>query len=214
MPETVDTNLPARDIIRHLTHELRQPLSALESIAFYLQMTAADRPADIVAQVGRLQQMVENANWVLSDVMHMMQMAPPHAVAVDAAEVMDEVLAEGWVVEGLRVRAECAAEMSAAWVDPEQFRHLLRSLLYFLRRRTAAPGEVELFCGETEGRLRMEARAIAPGVVAADVFHPLEPNQLFTCRRIAENHGGRFTAENREGGELRLQLELPLAARG
>jgi hypothetical protein len=42
----------------------------LESIAFYLQMTVGGGGSDVSAQVERLQQMVDNANWVLSDVLH------------------------------------------------------------------------------------------------------------------------------------------------
>jgi signal transduction histidine kinase len=125
MPETANTNLPVNDVLRHLTHELRQPLSALESIAFYLQMTLGGGGSDVSVQVNRLQQMVDSANWVLSDVLHLLQMAPP---------------------------------------KPEL------------------------------------------------LFNPLEANQLLTCRRIAENNGGCFSAEKDKFGWLCLRLAVPLAA--
>ena len=212
MPETANTNLPVQDVIRHLTHELRQPLSALESIAFYLQMTIGGGGSDVGAQVNRLQQMVDSANWVLSDVLHLLRMAAPNPEAVDIPELADEVLTESWVSEGLAIQQEFAADLPAAWVDSEQLRHLLRSVLQFLRRSADEPRAVNISGTSTTGYFHMEMRANAPGVVPESLFNPLEPNQLLTCRRIAENNGGRFTAEKDGLGWLCLRLELPVAA--
>ena len=212
MPETADTNLPVQDVIRHLTHELRQPLSALESIAFYLQMTIGGGGSDLGAQINRLQQMVDNANWVLSDVLHLMHMAPPNPEAVDLTELAGEVLTESWVSEGLAIQQEFAADLPAAWVDIEQLRHLLRSVLQFLRRSADEPRAVNISGTTAANSLLLEFRANAPGVVTESLFNPLEPNQLLTCRRIAEVNGGRFNAEKDGFGWLCLRLALPVAA--
>lgn len=212
MSQTADSNLPVQDVIRHLTHELRQPLSALESIAYYLQMTVGGGGCDVSAQVNRLQQMVDNANWILSDVLHLMQMAAPRPEAVDIPELADEVLTESWVSEGLTIQQEFAADLPAAWVDIEQLRHLLRSMLQFLRRSVDESRAVNLSGTSTTSYFHMEMRANAPGVVPESLFNPLEPNQLLTCRRIAESNGGRFTAEKDSFGWLCLRLELPLDA--
>ncbi len=212
MTEIVDTNLPVRDVIRHLTHELRQPLSALESIAFYLQMTVGAGASDVGAQVGRLQQMVDSANWVLSDVLHLLQMAPPNPEAVDVAELADDVLTESWVTDGLVIQKEFAAELPAAWVDLEQLRHLLRGVLQFLRRSVDDPGAVNISANATGDEFQLEFRAAAASVSIAPLFNPLEPNQLLTCRRISENNGGGFDVGKDDLGWICLRLSLPLAA--
>ena len=212
MPETTDTNLPAKDVLRHLTHELRQPLSALESIAFYLQMTVGNGGSDISAQVNRLQQMVDSANWVLSDVLHLLQMTPPNPEAIDVCELTEEVLTETWVTDGLRIEPEFAEELPTAWVDAEQLRHLLRSVLQFLRRSVEEPGDIQL-CGAALGSsYQLEFRAVAPSVAIDSLFNSLESNQLLTCRRIAENNKGTFTAEKDVFGRLCLSLAVPQAA--
>ncbi|MFN0107127.1 MAG: hypothetical protein ACKV2U_34145 [Bryobacteraceae bacterium] len=212
MPEIADTNLPTKDVIQHLTHELRQPLSALESIAFYLQMAVGGSGSDVGAQVNRLQQMVDSANWVLSDVLHLLQMTPPNSEAVDIGELSSEVLSETWVSEGLTVRTEFAEELPAAWVDSEQLRHLLRSVLQFLRRSVDEPRAINLSGSSAAGSMHIEFRANAPSVVVEALFSPLEANQLLTCRRIAENNAGRFSAEKDEQGWICLGVDLPLAA--
>jgi light-regulated signal transduction histidine kinase (bacteriophytochrome) len=213
MLETASTNLPVKDVVRHLTHELRQPLSALESIAFYLKMTVGGASgADIVLQVNRLQQMVDSANWVLSDVLHLMQMAPPSPEAVDIPELAEEVLTESWVSEGLAVQREFTPGLRAAWADIEQLRHLLRSVFQFLRRSIDEPQAINVSGTSTTRSLLLEFRASAPRMTPESLFNPLEPNQLLTCRRIADNNGGRFSAEKDDRGWLCLRLELPTVA--
>jgi len=211
MPETADSNLPVKDVIRHLTHELRQPLSALESIAFYLQMTIGGGAGDVSVQVDRLQQMVDSLNWVVSDVIHLMHMTPPNPESVNIHELTEEVLAESWISEGLTFQQDLDPEMPGAWADLEQLRHLLRSALQFLRRSAAEPREVAVSGTTSAASFQLMMRTNAPAVVPEELFNPLEPNQLLTCRRIAENNGGRFRAEKDGQGRLSLCLDLPVA---
>ncbi len=63
MTSSVDAN--AR--LRHLAHELRQPLSGIESIAYYLEMALDGENPQIVEQCDLLRQMVRHANWLLED---------------------------------------------------------------------------------------------------------------------------------------------------
>ena len=46
------------DIVRHIAHELRQPLSTIESIAFYLEMVLPRTEGKARRQLGKLQQEV------------------------------------------------------------------------------------------------------------------------------------------------------------
>jgi nitrogen-specific signal transduction histidine kinase len=211
MPDIADINLPAKDVVRHLTHELRQPLSALESIAFYLQMTVGGGGSDVSAQVERLQQMVDNANFVLSDVLHLLQMTPPSPVAVVLDELLEEVLCEAWASEGLAVETDIDEGLPAMWADLEQARHLFRSVLHFLRKSVAEPRRVSIAARVVESTLHIECSAHAPHVVPAALFHPLEGNQLLTCRRIAENNHGHFAAEKDDEGRLLLRLDVPVS---
>ncbi|MBI2687924.1 MAG: HAMP domain-containing histidine kinase [Acidobacteria bacterium] len=212
MPDIADTNLPAKDVVRHLSHELRQPLSALESIAFYLQMTAAEGGTDLTAQVNRLQQMVDSANWVLSDVLYLLHMNPPNPEDVELDELTEEVLTEAWVGEGLSIEWDFEEFLPPARADLEQLRHLLRSVLHFLRRTVDGLGTIEMSAAAVNRTIYLSIRTWAPALNAESLFNPLQGNQLFTCRRIAENNAGRFHAEKDDRGCLCLRLDLPAAS--
>jgi nitrogen-specific signal transduction histidine kinase len=53
------TSTPMEDLV----HELRQPLSAIECIAYYLEITSPDEK--VRAQVERIQAMISQANRIL-----------------------------------------------------------------------------------------------------------------------------------------------------
>ena len=52
-------------VVRNLTHDLRQPLSAIEAIAYYLEMTLPPDQLDARKFLLQIQHMVERANSIL-----------------------------------------------------------------------------------------------------------------------------------------------------
>ncbi len=60
------TSMPERDeMVRDFIHDLRQPLSSIEAIAYYLEMTLPADQLEARQYMRRLQQLVEQANSML-----------------------------------------------------------------------------------------------------------------------------------------------------
>jgi signal transduction histidine kinase len=57
---------PADEFLGTLAHELRQPLSNIEAIAYYLSMILPPGDQNIQAQVARIRELVEQTNSILS----------------------------------------------------------------------------------------------------------------------------------------------------
>lgn len=55
------------DLICNLAHELRQPLSAIEAIAYYLEKTLPAEQMEARQYMMRLQELVETSSTILSD---------------------------------------------------------------------------------------------------------------------------------------------------
>jgi signal transduction histidine kinase len=55
----------AEDALHNLLHELRQPLSSIEAIAYYMEMTLPAEQFQARQYMWRLQQLVEQANAIL-----------------------------------------------------------------------------------------------------------------------------------------------------
>jgi signal transduction histidine kinase len=81
-------------VVRHIAHELRQPLSTIESIAFYLEMVLPRADAKARKQLGKLQQEVHQISWILSDAIHFLGAAPLHLQLMDLTEVVSRCLSE------------------------------------------------------------------------------------------------------------------------
>jgi signal transduction histidine kinase len=58
--------LPMRDeLVRDFIHDMRQPLSSIEAIAYYLEMTLPAEQLQARQYMRRLQQLVDEANSIL-----------------------------------------------------------------------------------------------------------------------------------------------------
>ena len=58
-------DLPATETIQDLVHELRQPLSSIEAIAYYVEMTLPPEQLQARQQMHRLQELVARAESIL-----------------------------------------------------------------------------------------------------------------------------------------------------
>ncbi len=66
-PTYIDaTSAPARDeVVRDFIHDMRQPLSSIEAIAYYLEMTLPAEQLQARQYMRKLQQLVDEANTIL-----------------------------------------------------------------------------------------------------------------------------------------------------
>jgi signal transduction histidine kinase len=221
---------PAPDpefLLQHLAHELRQPLSTIESIAYYLGLTLPRHDTRSHEQVEKLQQLVEQTNWILADALFFLQATPLRTQRLDLQEVVTQVVMERARSEICDVEFYADEEPAIAMLDPVQAQHLVRSLTNLLaqlaRERQAAPAPVRIRCQAIgrPGRITAEFLVTAPGFTRVEIERLGEPFQsrvpagsglaLPCARRIAEGHGGTIEIEQRPTGEFVFLLTLPAA---
>jgi signal transduction histidine kinase len=65
--ETMTSLSTPEDLVRDLIHDLRQPLSSIEAIAYYLEMTLPPEQIQARLYMRRLQQLVDQTSSVLHD---------------------------------------------------------------------------------------------------------------------------------------------------
>ena len=64
---TEEIRLAIAETLGTLAHELRQPLSNIEAIAYYLSMILPQGDAKIQPQLARIRELVEQSNLILSE---------------------------------------------------------------------------------------------------------------------------------------------------
>ena len=209
------------EAVRLLSHELRQPLSAIESIAYYLQLVLPQDGSPARQQLDKLPSLIEQMDWVLDDALHYFRVMPSDPQILDLHELVIDAIAEKAGDEPPRFELEfpdCEALVSLDWT---QGRHLLRSLVSLLRRLDNASGRIAIRTHVGDGRVDLEF--FLPGVQydAEQLQRMFEPFQadapagsgltLATARRIMEAHGGRISAKSETGLGTSFTGALPLA---
>jgi signal transduction histidine kinase len=80
-------------ILPTLAHELRQPLSTIESIAFYLELALPHAEPRVKAQLERLRDAIAQSDGILRDALALAQLGEPRPAAVDLNEIIEEFAA-------------------------------------------------------------------------------------------------------------------------
>lgn len=213
----------AASVVRHLAHELRQPLSTIEAIAYYLEMVLPDDNARTWPQIEQLREAVQQADWILSDAVHYVQAAPPNPRTVDLRELVfqavrdiSENAEEEWISTTLH------PEATPVQFDPEQGRHMLRNVLQFFRLVSKPEPCVTVRTTVKAGWVDLEFHSRGLDLPAEDldaVFGPFSTRlpagsglALASARRIAEAHGGGIEFHSGPGVGALLRLSFRAAS--
>lgn len=205
------------DVVRQLSHELRQPLSTMEAIAYYLSMVTPQHDRRVHAQVDKLQ-LVEQMNWVLADAVHFFQATPTNPQLVDLNELVSQTITSKRD-EQRPVEVSLCDHVSMVEMDPSQARHCVQSLIGLVRKW--AHGGVRVSTEHVRSEVHLCVSAPQVRLLDSDaslIFEPFRPHApagaglaFASVRRIAEASGGRAGVKLIEPKGVTVSIELPLA---
>ncbi len=213
---------PPQDLFRHVVHELRQPLSAMEAMAYFLEMILPDSDERSHEQVKKLRFLVDQANAILSDASHILQNTPGRPELIDLDELLSNFIADtAWHT--------CAIDLLPAdgipvvFIDSIQARHLAGNLLRLVTKIAMPGAPMTVATGSEAGEAWMEFAAQAADG-SADAWQDLfdRPDSSAACgfslavasvRRILHQHDGRISVRGDAGGLVRFVVTFPQASR-
>ena len=208
------------EVVRQLSHELRQPLSTMESIAYYLTMVVPRHDLRVRQQVEKLQQLVEQMNWVLADAVHFFQAVPPNPQLVDLNELVTESLTTENSSQLQPLQIALCESVAMVEMDPSQARHCVQSLIGLVRKW--AHGEVRITTQHVGSEVHLCVSAPQLRIQSEEaslIFEPFRPHApagaglaFASVRRIAEANGGRAEVQLNEPRGVTVSVELPCAA--
>jgi signal transduction histidine kinase len=183
-----------------LAHDLRQPLSTIEAIAYYLTLVLPRDDQKTHEQLDRLQQLVEQSNWILSNGVHLADLQQPSPEGLDIEELITQTLA---MHPGPAVHLDLCGTLPQVRADPGMARALIENVLTLFRQISTEqhPATVRTF--HASG-VAIEISTQAPG------FRSIAggPLSIESARRIVEAHSGVFDVSTDASG-TRLQVMLP-----
>ena len=202
---------PLAVALETIAHELRQPLSAIESIAYYLNLVLPQDGSPGRAQAGRLHELVEQSNWILTCAL---QLADPSPLATELLD-LDKLIAQIVTARLLydrpygTFRLELAGGLPLVRLDPGRARNLLENLLMLFEQASSDLYPVRIVTSAEEKGVGLRMATATPGYRSEAYLGPGCSLSIESARRIVEAHGGTFSMEVDAASGVSLKVVLP-----
>ena len=199
---------PAVDL-QTIAHELRQPLSAIESIAYYfsLALPRDSRPAR--KQARRLQQLVEQSNWILTCALQLADDTPLAPQPMNLEELIIQTVNARTAHSDPRIHLELAGGLPLVNFDPGRGRALLENLLTLFRQLASDLHPVRVTTAAVEGGVCLDIASAIPGYRSEASLGPGCGLSIQSARYLVEGHGGTFSIRVDAASGVSLKVVLP-----
>ena len=194
-------------IVSLLAHELRQPLSTIESIAYYLELSLPKTEGKLLDQVRKLRELVAQSDWILSDAVQLARTEPSDLEIVDLDELIVHGLSEESGIDAEPARFALHLNGGPVWLDFAQARHLLHNLFRYFH-----------LVSRPDCSIAITTRLLASGnVLLAFKCEGTAHDPAGTCfslaalRHVAEKNGCTIFIDVAGAGEIQIALEIPSA---
>lgn len=184
------------DVLRTMAHDLRQPLGTIESIAYYLDLVLPRDDAKARDHLRKIQLLVEQSNWILSNGTELAEPRLGNPAAVDLEEALTEAAAPWSLDRQAPVELALAGGLPLVAFDPGQLRRLLQNLLNLMRQLSAGRQPTRVATEPAAGGVRLTLSFGAPdGAGKSGVPPPAGAGlSVEQARRILAEHGGSLEA--------------------
>jgi two-component system NtrC family sensor kinase len=215
----------------HVTHEIRNPLSAMglnvELLAEELgNLSGHDgaRRAEASSLLVAIQREVQRLEQLSEEYLRVARLPQPRMEADDLTAVVREIVAFARPEierDGCSVDLHVADSLPAALFDEAQLRQALLNLLRNAREAMPGGGPIDVHVMAEGMGVVVEVDDRGGGIpeeIRARVFDPFFSTKgegtglgLAITRHIVQAHGGTVTCEPREEGGTRFRVALPIA---
>jgi hypothetical protein len=202
---------PKETLLHSLAHDLRQPLSTIESIAYYLQIALPNLEPRVEEQLKRLRELVEQSGSMLTDALTLEAGAETTPEVIDINELVTEFALDAAQHEPSRPQFDIRLDGACVWMDYGHARHLVQSVCRLLRSLSRQNARIlvetrMLSCGSVLLRASAEPRP-SEGLVLPSGY-TLTLNCL---EHIAAANQGTLYFNLSNQAPLELAVELPAA---
>lgn len=220
------------EIMSVVSHDLRNPLSAITMCASVLRTDSTMTPKERGELVDAIMQAADMMGRLIRDLLdvstiesgHLRVDRAPHApapLALQAVEMFRKPAAEGQVA----IRTMLSPALSPIDVDETRFVQVLANLLDNAVKFTSAGGSITLHGEEQDGRAVFTVRDTGAGIPPTQLPNVFDRHWhdkrtarrggtglgLAIARGIVEAHGGRIWVESTLGSGTAFSFTIPLA---
>jgi len=195
--------------LQTIAHELRQPLSAIESIAYYLNLVLPRDDRRLREQASRLQDLVEQSNWILTCGLQLVNETPLAPEPVNLKELIAQTAAARASHHNPHLDLQLASGLPPVQMDPGRGRALIENLFSLFEHLSRDAPPVRLATSLVTLGVSLTLTADVSGYRTESSFGPGCCLSLASARRIVEAHRGTFDLEVNPVSGIVLNVVLP-----
>ncbi len=197
------------NVLRAIAHEIRQPLGAIESIAYYLSMVLPETEGKHREQLTRIQQLVEQSNWIVTNGLGLAEGRAVAPETVDLEELIAHALSAWPASLDPVVECDFAHSLPLVRLDPGFGRALIENLLGLFRQIATPAHPATIGTRAAQPGVVLEVSTTAPGYRAIASLPPGSALSVDSARRIATLHGGSCTCSIDPESGIQVRVMLP-----
>jgi signal transduction histidine kinase len=195
--------------LQTIAHELRQPLSAIESIAYYLSLALPRDSRPARKQARRLQQLVEQSNWILTCALQLADDAPLAPQPLNLEELIAQTVNARTVQGEPGIQLGLAGGLPLVHLDPGRGRAVLENLLTLFRQLASDVYPIRVTTARAEEGVSLGIASAIPDYRSEASLGPGCTLSIQSARRIVEAHGGTLNIQVDAVSGVSLKVVLP-----
>ena len=199
-------------------HDLRNPLSVMES-SLYILRRRAQGDERVIKHVDRIGQQIDECDSIITKLLEMARNQAPRLDAVDVARLVEDALTAARVPERVHVERE-GLDGLVLWIDGALVKQALINLLInSVQAQREGEGWIRIHADREDHYVVISLEDAGPGFESTTlplIFEPLMTTKptgtglgLSLVKSVVERHGGDVSAANREEGGAVVKLRLP-----
>jgi signal transduction histidine kinase len=221
------------EISARVTHEYNNILMTIQPWVEVLRRRLPDE-RDAVTAVDRIDEALDRAKVVTSEVLRFARPAPPELTTTNVCSLIGRFVESirPMVRPGIAIRTECASDAHVL-ADAGQLQQVLTNLVLNARDAIEGAGQISISCRVMDGSdsrldflerrarkvVRILVRDTGAGIAAGDLPHVFDPAfstkskgtglGLAITRQIIRRHGGAIVARSTHGHGAAFHIYLP-----
>ncbi len=199
-------------------HDLRNPLSVMES-SLYILRRRAQGDDRVIKHVDRIGQQITECDSIITKLLEMARNQAPRLDAVDVARLVEDALTAARVPERVHVERD-GLDGLVLWIDGALVKQALINLLInSVQAQREGEGWIRIHADREDHYVVISLEDAGPGFESTTlplIFEPLMTTKptgtglgLSLVKSVVERHGGDVSAANREEGGAVVKLRLP-----
>jgi len=208
-----------------ITHDLRNPLSVINNIAYYLRMRLPDADEKVNKYLDMLEKEVLISKNIINDLLDFVRVRDPEMCEVTVEAILENALRRTNIPNYVSLKHDMTDGLPAVYVDPDQMERVFVNIIDNAVRAMTSGGSLEIISALDIDYIIVRFTDTGHGVAddhMDKIFEPLFTTRektggtgigLAICKSIVEAHNGSIDVESKDGDGSTFTIKLPVAGK-